>query len=463
MSILSARFLAVSCLLVVAVSGASASRSAGGTEAGCRSLVVTKRHPGYQHYTTIQAAVNRARPCDWILIAPGIYRESLVIKTPKLHLRGLDRNRVIVDGGHRRGVNGIEVLKADGVWIENLTVRNFDRASRDGEDGNEIWWNGGDESGQIGLHGWHGNYLTAYDTGLLGGYGLFASNAVSGEWDHVYASGFNDSGLYIGACPDCYATVSHALVENNQLGYSGTNSGGHLVVQDSVFRKNAIGVGPNSLPNDEPPPQLGTCDSAQNTSPTPLLTTTQLARCTVFRRNRISDNNNLTAPASAFSVQEGWGIGLFAIGTYGDLFLDNQISGNRNFGILATENPVPFPPTDKTIYFQLQGNRFEGNQISGGRYAEIAMAGGLFGQKQSVNNCFVGNVYKTSLPADLGPWSCANPTTPNPEATASGQVLGAIITLQTQSAARKQVGQPAPTPQPTMPRPCRGAPPSPLC
>ena len=252
--------LAAAAGLVLAVAGAGA---ASGRAAACRALVVTKASVRYHHFSTIQAAVDAARPCDWILVAPGVYPGRVTIRTPRLHLRGLDRNTVIVDGRHRKGVNGIEVDKADGVWIENLTVRNFDRASRDGEDGNEIWWNGGDESGQIGLHGWYGNYLTAYDTGLLGAYGLFVSNSVHGALDHVYASGFNDSGLYVGACQDCDATISHALVERNQLGYSGTNAGGHLIVQDSVFRNNSVGVGPNSLPNDQPPPQLGTCDSGR--------------------------------------------------------------------------------------------------------------------------------------------------------------------------------------------------------
>ncbi len=446
---------------IVAVAAAFTSAGSARNAAACRTLAVTKAHVGYKHYATIQAAVDAARACDWILVAPGTYPGPVTITTPRLHLRGLDRNRVIVDGGHRSGVNGIEVVKADGVWIENLTVRNFDKKGE--EDGNEIWWNGGDESGQIGLHGWYGNYLTAYDTGLQGSYGLFASNSVGGEWNRVYASGFSDSGLYVGACPDCNATVSHALVERNQLGFSGTNAGGHLIVQDSVFRNNAIGVGPNSLPNDAPPPQLGTCDSALNTSPTPLLTTTQLQRCTIFRRNTIVNNNNLTVPANPFTITEGWGVGLFAFGTYGDLFLGNTISGNHNFGILAVENPVPFPPTADTIYFQLQGNRFDANRVSGGRVADMAMAGGLFGAKQSVNNCFTGNVYKTSLPADLTPWGCANATTPNPDPTAAGQVLTAVLKMMTQSGARKQRGQPAPPPQPTMPNPCRGAPKNPLC
>jgi len=139
------------------------------------------------------------------------------------------------------------------------------------------------------------------------------------------------------------------------------------------------------------------------------------------------------------------------------------ISGNKNFGILGVENPVPFPPTADTIYFQLAGNAFTKNTVSGGVYADIALAGGLFGAKQSVNNCFEGNVFKTSLPADLSPWSCSLDTTPNPEPVAVGKLFTIILTLQSQSLARKAVGQPAPPPQPAMPKPCAGAPKNPLC
>src|SRR5437868_4163301 len=252
--------------------------------AACKTLAVTKDPSPFRHYVSIQKAVNAAKPCDWILVAPGIYRESVTIKENNRHLRGLNRSTVVGDGGHAKGVDGIEVVKASNVWIESLAVRNFDRAERDGEDGNQIWWNGGDESGKVGASGWYGSYLTTYDDGLLGGYGLFVSNSAKGRWDHVYASGFNDSGLYVGACPDCQGVISHALAENNALGYSGTNSGGHLVVQDSVFRSNGLGVVPNSLPQDPPPPQLGTCDAASNTTPTPTIASTGVARCTKIGR-----------------------------------------------------------------------------------------------------------------------------------------------------------------------------------
>ena len=231
--------------------------------------VVTKATVPYPHFTTIQDAVNAAAPGDWVLIDVGVYPEAVYITTPKLHIRGMDRNGVIVDGQHQVG-NGIEVWKTDGVWIENLTVRNFDRATLDGEDGNEIWWNGGDGSGQIGLNGWYGRYLTTYSDGFLAGYGIFTSNAVNGFWDNIYASGFNDSGIYLGACRDCRAKIRNALIENNALGYSGTNSGGHIIIEDSTFRNNSSGIGPNSLNNDDqPPPQDGACNSGLNDSSTP--------------------------------------------------------------------------------------------------------------------------------------------------------------------------------------------------
>jgi len=424
-----------------------------GRAAACQTFAVTKDPAPFAHFATIQKAVNLAKPCDWILVSPGIYRESVVIRKPHIHLRGLERNTVILDGGHRKGANGIVVDGANDVWIENLTVRNFDRAARDNPTaGNQIWWNSG--------RGWHGNYLTTYDTGLLGGSGLFASNAIGGEWNNVYASGFNDSGLFVGACPDCRATISHALSERNAIGFSGTSSGGHLVVQDSVFRGNSIGVAVSSALS----PQLGTCDAGSNTTPTPVIASTSVARCTVFRRNRIVTNDSLVTPANSTAAQLPWGVGLELVGAYGDLVENNVITGNTNFGILGFEHPVPSPPTPKTVYFQLAGNKLAGNTVGGSRTADIAIEGGLYGSKQSVNNCFAGNRYTTSLPADLTPWDCTNATTPNPDPATTGQLFSAILQLRTQSQRRHPQPQPAPFPQPTMPQPCVGPPGrSPLC
>jgi hypothetical protein len=434
-----------------------------GPQAAASVRVVTHRSVASPHYTSIRAAARAAQPGDWILVDRGSYRESVVIRKDRIHLRGLDRNRVVLDGRHRGGVNGIEVRRADGVWIENLTVRNFDRRTADGEAGNQIWWNGGDGSGHIGMHGWYGRYLTAYDTGLRGGYGLFASNAVHGSWTHVYASGFADSGLYIGACPDCHARVSDAIAERNALGYSGTNSGGHLIIERSVFRNNAFGVSPNSLNNDDqPPPQNGACASDGST-PLPVFASTHIARCTIVRHNLIADNNNLTTPRTS-SSDAPWGVGVELPGTYADLIRDNTIRGNVNFGLVAFENPDPFPATSRTIEFQVSGNsvlhnRFIANGTRAGG-ADIGLEGGVLGSRQSVNNCFFANTFTTSIPAGIeGTWSCENDTTPNGDP----ELAGPLFKLLDEARARHPKGQPAPRRQPTMPHPCKGVPENPLC
>jgi hypothetical protein len=207
---------------------------------------------------TIAQAVKKAKPGDWILIWPGVYHEKasaeagVLVTTPGVHIRGLDRNLVIVDGSNGTssnpcpsgaasqdltGRNGIEVLKADNVSIENLTVCNY---LANGEGGNEIWWNGGDASGQIGMGPYSGDYITAtsmfYDNpnAPMGMYGIFVSNANGpGTISHAYASNMGDSAYYVGACPDCNATLSNVHAQNSALGYSGTNSGGNLIIEDS--------------------------------------------------------------------------------------------------------------------------------------------------------------------------------------------------------------------------------------
>src|SRR4030081_2880593 len=63
-------------------------------------------------FSSIQAAVSAAQPGDWVLVGPGDYKTTdssapsgkddtpaaVLITTPNLHLRGMDRNAVVVDG-----------------------------------------------------------------------------------------------------------------------------------------------------------------------------------------------------------------------------------------------------------------------------------------------------------------------------------------------------------------------------
>ena len=267
-------------------------------------------------YTSIQAAVNAAIAGDWILVAPGDYHEKadttagVHITTPNLHLRGMDRNGVVVDGtkatatgqcssaaadqdtngGHGR--SGIEVFKVDGTSVDNLTACNYLTGDAHAT-GNEIWWNGGDTSGHIGMNSYSGSYITGTttysDSTNQGSYGIFVSNSDGpGTISYAYASNMADSGFYVGACPDCNATLNHVHSENNVLGYSGTNAGGHLNILNSEWDLNKSGIVPNSLNNDDaPPPQSGLCPASTTLS------------CTLIARNLVHDNNNPNTPGPA--------------------------------------------------------------------------------------------------------------------------------------------------------------------
>jgi hypothetical protein len=443
--------------------------------------------PKNTHYfTTIQAAVNASSKGDYVLIEPGVYDESVKVESAQsgIWIRGMNRNSVILDGRHEVG-NGIEIRKANNVWVENLTVRNFEfgPACPDEECGNDIWWNGGSGSGKIGAYGWYGNYLTAYDTGLQGGYGIFTGNEEVGSFENIYASGFADSGFYIGACRECDARVSNAVMENNALGYSGSNSSGRLVIENSTFSHNLVGIAPNSEnPGDAPPPLDGACDSFKNTSPTPTFESTKVKRCEILRSNRVEENNNLSVPVNKSSGIAPWGVGIELPGDYAVLSEGNVVTGNPNDGVLGFEYPNPYPPEERTIYFQLAGNQISNNIFAGNGYnpnlanspfaGDLALLSGygeaLGGPKsQSTNNCVSGNTFAdATFPANIeGSWGCQNKTTPNP---GGGQEAAAyLLTLIGEAELIREmiapVGQPPPPPQPTMPNACEGVPKNPLC
>ena len=67
--------------------------------------------------------------------------------------------------------------------------------------------------------------------------------------------------MYVGACHQvCDVTIDHAWMENNALGYSGTNSGGAVIIENSQFDNNEDGVDTNTqIGGDPPAPQNGDC------------------------------------------------------------------------------------------------------------------------------------------------------------------------------------------------------------
>ena len=332
-------------------------------------------------YNSIQAAVDAAHPGDWILIGPGDYKTGssrapkaakdapagILISKPRLHLRGMNRNTVIVDGTKPGspacsaaksaqnfgptdkkgplGLNGIMVWKADDVWVQNLTACNFlGGAGGDGETGNEIWWNGGANSGKIGGWGYLGSYLNATSTFFqnektAAEYGIFSSNWSGGTWDQTYASNFNDSGYYIGACQQmCDQTINHAHGEYNALGYSGSNSGGWMLIENSRFDNNQDGFDTNSQNGDNPPPQDGACPAGVQPP------VAGADSCWVLTHNLFDHNNNPNTPTAGSAAQGPVGTGLSMSGARDDTVMDNTFTDNGAWGAILVPYPDSGPP-----------------------------------------------------------------------------------------------------------------------
>jgi hypothetical protein len=418
-------------------------------------------------YTSIQAAVDAAHPGDWILVGPGDYKTKssrspqghpefpagVLIQTAHIYLRGMNRGTVIVDGtkpgsapcskansaqnfgpklnGKPSGLNGVMVWKAAEVWVQNLTSCNFLGGS--GDAGNEVWWNGGADSGKIGGHGYYGSYLTTTSTFFkdetsAAQYGIFSSNWNGGTWDQTYASNFNDSGYYIGACQqECNQVVNHAHGQYDALGYSGTNSGGSLVIKNSEFDHNEDGFDTNTQNADLPPPQNGACP---HNAISPI---THTHSCWVFMDNYVHDNNNPNVPSAGSAAAGPVGTGLSLSGAHNDTVMNNRFVNNNAWGMIM----VPYLDS--------------GKPCTGGVLNALGQGSCLFDPwgNAILNNTFSHNgSYGHPTNGDI---AALNFVAGNPTSCASGNtsLSGPLVTSPTNLQAAKPScnGKPAPADQ----------------
>ena len=484
-------------LLVMLSLTATPARAATGAQV---LLVCNQACPAGTQFSTIQSAVNAAHAGDWVLVWPGDYHEDgpvagVYITTPGIHLRGLDRNRVIVDGTRpgaskactddaafqgTPGRNGIEVYKAAGVYVENLTVCNY-LATTDGHGGNQVWWNFGDGSGVAVPGTWWGNYLSTTSTywggssAPMGMYGLFVSNSDGpGSMSYGYASNMGDSGVYVGACADCNAVLSHLHVENNALGFSGTNAGGHLVIQSSEWDLNRSGIVPNSLNNDDaPPPQDGRCPGSA----------TKI--CTLIRNNYVHDNNNPNVPGFGIAASGAVGAGIELAGASYNNVYGNRVENEGSWGIIVhdlpdTETPPPASHCQGGVQlpgacdFISKGNLVHDNVFRHNGGFGNPSNGDLGNQSTAdPGNCFYGNTDAagplTSDPPDIQSSLVDGPPCGRPNA-GDDAVLGPQLVCATGIAGpcpgypqQTQVQMLPLAPQAGMPNPCAGVPANPWC
>ena len=333
--------LAVATLVFVATSPVAA-------QAGGRELDVPEDYP------TLESAIEAAQPGDTIVLGAGTYPGGVVVpeNRPGITIRGVNRTAVAFDGETIRKF-AIEI-EADDVTLENMSAYSFAE--------NGFYWDGVD--------GFAGRYLTVWNVGL---YGIYAIQSQNGIIERSYVSGAADAAFYIGECNPCNTTVSEVTATLSAVGYSGTNAGGNLVVQNSIFDRNATGILPNSFDVGlEPPPQReatfsGNIVTASGTVPTPRNT-----------------------PLGGY-----FGIGIGIVGGSDNSVTDNEVIDSTRYGIVIA------PTVDFGTTWRPDGNHVSGNTVAGSGTADLALA-----VSSGPGNCFDDNTAGTTDPPTLA--GCAS-------------------------------------------------------
>ncbi|WEH43145.1 right-handed parallel beta-helix repeat-containing protein [Streptomyces sp. AM 2-1-1] len=336
-------------------------------------------HPG----ESIQKAVDAARSGDTVVVLPGTYRESVLITTPGLTLRGTGERTVIApaaagtaaptgtaqgpaaaDGPRAAnacaaGGNGICVVgtaghTVDDVRIRALTVSGFTK--------NGVWasWTDGLSVRRV----------TARDNGT---WGIAQERSTRADLRRNTATGNGDAGIFVanavseeGGATDTGGTmIADNTVSGNRIGVT-VRRVRNLRVDDNTVTGNCSGI---FVVGDESKPAAGAM---------------------TISGNRIVKNNKVCAATPRLAAIGGSGIVL--TGSEGTVVRSNVVRdnvGTTDFsgGVLLFKSFVGALNTDNTV---------SENLVSGNSPADLANR-----DTSGTGNTFSGNTCATSEPAGM--------------------------------------------------------------
>jgi parallel beta-helix repeat protein len=319
---------------------------------------------------SIQAAIDAARPGATILIDSGVYAQTVTVGKSDLRiigLRGSGGEGVVIKnpGGQHTGI--LVNARGAGVELQNLTIDGFSE--------NDIEL--------LGVHGFEIDHVTATGNGS---YGIFPLMCSDGLIEHARASGHKDTGIYVGESRQI--EVKECTASGNVIGIEIENSHKVQAVHNAAFG-NTTGMLVDLLPGL----QITTC--ADN----------------VLEKNDVHDNNhaNFGEPGEIESFLPA-GSGILIVGADRTTVRDNQVTGNRFFGVALASDEVlvlfgalpqqalqgiePNPDGTRIVDNHVVGNG-QSSPIPGVPPSDLIWDG------TGHHNVWIGNHFHTSFPNHL--------------------------------------------------------------
>jgi parallel beta-helix repeat protein len=341
--------------------------------------------------------VDRAHPGDRIYVRPGVYHEAgqpcpaepanqcaVSITEDDISLIGRPRHNapVVIEnaGGQGQGVSVARTgdpaclsdadQRVQGSLISNIEVNGFD------DDGVFLFC----------VDNWRITNVSASDDVE---YGIFPSHVGAGRVDHSFATGANDTGLYIGQSHD--VEIDHNLATGNVSGYEIENSS-NVRAHDNESTGNTGGILSFTLPG------LDVTSNHDNE----------------IDHNNVHDNdkaNTCVDPEDAVcAVPRGTGVLLDAADT--NSVHDNSVTGNDTFGIAVsnycTGNPAVCNPVPTDIDIFPDGNHIVSNVVTGNGTNPDPNIPSIFAVDlawdfSGTGNCWSNNTAGTAFPTTLPP------------------------------------------------------------
>jgi parallel beta-helix repeat protein len=361
-----------------------------GTPGAARAASTIVVRPG----DSIQAAVDQANPGDTILVEPGTYTEAgrpcptelgelcaVVVSKDGISLLGkpVPGHPVLLEnpGGQDQG---IAVAKsADPACLTDATQR---------VQGSTVSGFTVDDFGGYGVFlycvdHWRITRTTTRDDLE---YGIFPSHSGFGRVDNSFASGAQDTGIYVGQSHD--VRMDHDVATDNVSGFEIENSTNVRADHNEAFG-NTGGILSFILPF------LDTHVNANNR----------------IDHNFVHDNNKGNTCAGGEVCLVPVGTGILLVSADANSVVDNVVTGNDSLGIAVTNFCVVThlsPEECAGLDFEPNpdGNLIASNRLSGnGADPDPSIApfpgADLLWDGTGIGNCWVRNRFESSFPSSL--------------------------------------------------------------